>query len=75
MVMVMQPEYSEWPMNSAYVYVILCNVRKDERLVQYVKEKEKINKRCLYGFLLSSLFLAVPGWSGTRGWSGVGSTV
>jgi hypothetical protein len=28
MVMVMQPEYSEWPMNSAYVYVILCNVRK-----------------------------------------------
>lgn len=28
MAMVMQPQSSEWPMNSAYVYVILCNVRK-----------------------------------------------
>lgn len=44
MVMVMESQLSEWPMNSACVYVILCNVREDERLVQYVKEKEKIRK-------------------------------
>lgn len=28
MAMVMQSQFSEWPMNSAYVYVILCNVLK-----------------------------------------------
>jgi hypothetical protein len=69
-VMVLQSQFRELAMNFAYVYVILCNVRKRRKTSTVCKrerENKKRNKSCLCCFLFRVCF-----WQVVRGWSGVG---
>lgn len=43
--MVMQPQFSEWPMNSAYVYVQFCAMYGRQRLVVTVCKSERENRK------------------------------